>query len=226
MQAISQLDPLSRPREKLLRLGPESLTDRELIAAMLGSGTKTLPINELAERVLHAIDEAGGSEIDFERLEGIPGLGPARLCMLAATLEFGLRRIQRSGALVRDAEDVFLRLVSYAERGEERFFCLTLDGSRRLLDLHLVKTRVPGALPTTRQVFAPALADGAASLILAHNPPRGRVRPTKRERDLHAALQCAGEALQLPLTDHMLFAANDFYSFLDFGEEAQLRRFA
>ena len=209
---------LLRPREKLRAHGPQGLSDLDLIQLLLGSGCRQVPLEALALRCRDLLDRRG-PELAPEELEGIPGLGPAKAGQVTAALELA-RRLGRPPHLrVTGPADLVPRLLHWADRPQEIFLTVTLNGAQEVLDIRPVTV---GLLNRTlihpREVFAPALQERAASLILAHTHPSGSLEPSREDREATTRLSQAGKLLGVEVLDHLIVTSTDYYSFRENGE--------
>lgn len=212
-----------RPRERLLALGAESLTDAELLAIFLRTGIEGRSAVDLART---ALSEAGGLNalltLDLARFSALPGLGPAKYAQLQAVVELA-RRALGEELSVRAALDSptqvrqFLSL-RLGRLGQEVFLALFLDAQNRLIADEILFT---GTLTQTsvypREVVKRALAHNAAALILAHNHPSGLAEPSRADELLTAALKSALALVDVRVLDHLVVAGNRSVSFAERG---------
>jgi DNA repair protein RadC len=215
MKKVKDIPKSDRPREKLLKKGPEALADLELMAILLGRGIEGHDVMALAGRVLKLIEEDHG-KINVEALQKIEGVGPAKAGVIAAALEFARRRIRPEGFRITFPADVLPLIRHYADRKQEHFICVSLNGSNeviaeRVISIGLVnKTQVH-----PREVFADAIAERASAIIVAHNHPSGGVNPSKEDVEITRQLKSSGEILGIKLLDHIIFNQKTYYSFLE-----------
>jgi DNA repair protein RadC len=207
-----------RPREKLLARGPGGLSDLELLQLLLGSGCRQAPLELLAARCRDVLDRHG-PDLTPESLEGIPGLGPAKSAQLSAALEL-VRRFGRPPHLrVTGPSDLVPRLWHWADRPQEVFLTVLLNGAQEVLSVRPVTV---GLLNRTlihpREVFAPALELRAASVVLAHTHPSGSLEPSREDREATRRLAQAGKLLGVEVLDHLIVALGGYYSFKENGE--------
>lgn len=206
-----------RPRERLVRNGVHSLSDRELLAVVIGSGTKGCGVNQLAERVL-ALLERLSFVITPEALMEIGGMGIAKATMIAAALELGRRVVAPRDYRIRHPCEVVPLLQHYADRTQEHFLCISLNGAHEVLAVRVVSIGlVNRTLVHPREVFADALKDRAAAVIVAHNHPSGSVQPSGEDKAVTRSLLQAGEILGVRVLDHLIFSARGHFSFLENG---------
>ncbi len=215
MRRIHQLPKPERPRERLAQLGSKALSDLELLAILLGTGTKETPLLELAAKILRCIDAAEGAPT-LERLREIDGVGPVRAMTVLAALEFARRRFQPSGLQVRMPADLLPSLRHYADRRQELMLMSALNGAHELIATHVVCMGSANKLHLQpRDVFAQALVDGASAVILAHNHPAGSPQPSAA--DLHSTQRLveAGHLLGVQVLDHIIFSEKAYFSFAE-----------
>jgi DNA repair protein RadC len=219
------------PRERLERLGPETLRDAELVALLLRTGRRGCGAVEVAEDLL---DRHGGlqglARCGARELSAAPGVGPAKSASLSASLELGRRLAAgrlRPGAPIRTPEDVHRHFhPSLRHLAQERFLVLLLDGRHRLLRTEVVSQgTLTASLVHPREVFRPALREAAAALVLVHNHPSGDPAPSAEDREVTTRLARAGELLGIRVLDHVVVAERGFCSLREEGllEEPRAR---
>ena len=215
---IKDIPKEDRPREKLLRKGAAALNDQELLAVMLGKGTPELDVMTLAGKLLPAIDEKGIG-IREEDLESFAGVGNAKAALIMAALEFARRRIKPEGAKIQTPADLLPHVRHYADRKQEHFLCASINGANEILNIRVVSIGLIDRAPIhPREVFADALADRAAAVIVAHNHPSGGIEPSVHDIEATAQLKTAGAVLGIALLDHIIFNRTGYYSFLEAGK--------
>ncbi|PCI31454.1 MAG: hypothetical protein COB53_13180 [Elusimicrobia bacterium] len=203
----------ARPRERLCSEGPGALTERELLAALLGTGVRGMPIDQLSEHIIQKFPDGALFEAGVNELMRIEGLGPARAASLVAALELGRRSPARSfgagsGEPLRNPLDVWRRLPDIRASERECFAAFDLDAAHRVLDRRIVSIgTLTESLVHPREVFAPALERRAAALLVAHNHPSGDPRPSPEDRAVTRRLAAAGRLLGVPLLDHIIVSA-------------------
>ena len=211
------------PRERILQLGEPRLGDAECVALVLRTGCRGAPAEQLATRLLRRFGGIPGlAAASLRQVAAEPGVGLVRAAALAAA--FGLaRRLGearfRPGSPVRSGGDV-ARIVRDSARGSRResFFALLLDARHRLLSMHTVSTGSVDAAPVhPREVFSPAIRDGAAAVVVAHNHPSGDPTPSPEDRAVTERLRAAGVLVGIELLDHLVVGAERYYSFAEEG---------
>lgn len=208
---------IEMPRETLTRMGSKALRDDQLIALILRSGGRTHSVHSLAA----SLAEKGLAQLSassFEELRIWPGLGEAKAASLLAALELGRRCHGAAGPPITTPEEAYLQLAELGQARKETFKALYLDGRRRLLKSEVVSVgTLTATLVHPREVFAPALECGAASLVVAHNHPSGDPTPSSDDRLLTERLHQAGRLLGLNLDDHLVIGRGCFVSLRQLG---------
>lgn len=218
MKRLLDLPPPDRPRERLLAKGARSLTDRELMAVLLGKGARGHDALALAATVVRQIDGNGGVPDPVQLCETI-GVGPAKAAVVCAALEFARRRIRPEGQRIELPGDVYPLVRHFADRKQEHFLCLSLTGAREVIAVRIVTVGlVDRSQFHPREVFADPITDRAAAVIVAHNHPFARVEPSREDREVTRTIKDAGALLGIPLLDHVIFDRKSYYSFLEKGE--------
>ena len=206
------------PREKLILHGARSLRDDELLAIMLGSGTRKNSVFSIAQQLLPLL-ELGGLEIDIEQLQTINGIGHSKALMLCAALELARRRIRPEGTLIRQPQDI-LPLVSHIlDRNQEHLLTLSLSGAHEVIKVRTVSIGLLTSCPIhPREIFVGPILDRAYSLIVAHNHPSGDPSPSREDEQVTQRIAAAGTMLGIRLVDHIIFAKRGYYSFNEHGK--------
>lgn len=208
---LKNLPEKERPREKLFMNGAASLSNAELLAILLGSGTKNMTALSLAERVLSA-DSSGLlflNDCTPEELLIMEGIGPAKAAVLIAAAELGRRLTttpRKKVANVSSPEEIsalFMQNMRYLKK--ECFKVLLLNVKNEIISIEDVST---GSLMNTeahpREVFEAPLRRGAANVILVHNHPSGNPTPSRDDIDLTQRLDWAGQILGIGVLDHII----------------------
>lgn len=217
-----------RPRERLLRIGPQALGDAELVAILLRVGTKGTNAIELARRLLQQCGSLRGlAEMPICSLLSIKGLKGAKAAQLAAAIELA-RRIALPDKRTRLIIKGTAQAAHYLQerlRGlpDEHFRVLYLNRQNRLLDDALIaQGTVDGVRPAIRTIISRALQVNASGFIAAHNHPSGAAEPSESDRLLTRDLVGACRPLGLKLLDHVIVGADGTYSFADTGLLAEM----
>lgn len=214
-----------RPREKLLLKGRQSLSDAELIAILIGSGSKNESAVDLAKRILR---ESNGNLIELSKLgvhdlTRFKGVGEAKAISVIAALELGKRR-RGAEALARkkitSSKDVFEFFTSLAgDQPYENFYILLLNRANKIIrPVQISEGGISGTVADPKKIFKIALEHNASSIILCHNHPSGNIKPSDADIRLTKKLKNAGEMLDVPVLDHLILGEERYYSFADENE--------
>lgn len=213
-----------RPREKLLQKGRASLTDAELLAILIGSGTRNESAVDLCKRILagagNSLSELG--KLSVNQLKEFKGIGEAKAVTIVAALELGRRR-RFEEALekkkISSSTSVFeLMQPIIGELPHEEFWIIYLNNSNKVIDqLLLSKGGITGTLVDVRLALKKAIEVGATSIILAHNHPSGNLSPSTPDKQLTQKLKTAGESLDIKVLDHIIVTEKSYFSFADEG---------
>jgi len=215
---ISDIPKSDRPRERLQQKGAAALSDLELLAVLLGSGTKKHDVMTLASRILKVIDQSGG-RADVNALQQIEGVGSAKAALIAAALEFARRRIGPEGTKISSPAEALPLISHFADRKQEHFICLSLNGANEVITSRVVSVGLVNKTQVhPREVFADPITDRASSIIVAHNHPAGTLTPSKEDVEITRQLKSAGETLGIKLLDHIIFNHKGFFSFQENGD--------
>jgi DNA repair protein RadC len=212
-----------RPREKLLLKGRQHLSDSELIAILLGSGTKRKSALELAREILDAYegDINRLARAGIKDLMRFPGIGEAKAVGISAAIELGTRRkpMAESMARISTSQDAYLRLGPIlGDLGHEEFWVIFLNQANKVLkEKQISKGGLTGTVADPRMIFKLALDEGACSIILAHNHPSHSLKASQADLDITRKLSDAGKALDIRVIDHLIITQSGYVSFADEG---------
>ena len=204
-----------RPREKLQARGADVLSDYELLMAIIGSGTQYADVTKLAREVQKLLKEKG-SELAYEDLLNIKSLGPAKATNIMAGFELWRRQFEVSERPIIDSpEKAVEQLSDIRDKKQEYFVCLTLDGANRLIAKRIITIgTLTASLVHPREVFAEAITDRAASIIVAHNHPSGTLTASSADSEVTQRLVEAGVVLGIKLVDHLIVSSSGHLSIL------------
>lgn len=206
-----------RPREKLLQSGAAALSDQELLAVLLGKGTPEMDVMALAAKLVKVIDDQG-LNVRANDLRKFNGVGDAKAALILAALEYARRRIKPEGAKIETPADLLPHVRHYADRKQEHFLCASINGANEILNIRVVSIGLIDRAPVhPREVFADALTDRAAAIIVAHNHPAGSLEPSAADIEITNQLKAAGVVLGIALLDHIIFNRTGYFSFLEAG---------
>lgn len=215
MNALLLLDKQDRPREKLVIKGAKALTDFELLQAMIGSGNKQASVSEIAANTLRLMKKYG-ADIRHEQLQQITGLGSAKISEILSAFELARRHlIESEQPIIDSTEKAVAQLSDIRNKKQEHFVVITLDGANRLIAKRTITIgTLTSSLVHPREVFADAITDRAASIIIAHNHPSGNLNSSRADEDVTARIKTAGGILGIQLLDHLLVTAKEHISIL------------
>ncbi len=213
-----------RPREKVLHKGIASLSDAELLAILISSGTKERSAIDLAKDVLalahNSLHELG--RLNITELQQTKGIGEARAITIAAALELGRRRQQPDDfqrlkiSSSKDAADIILPLLR--DLNHEVFLVLYLNQSAKLIKHEIISSGgMTATVADVRLILKSALLFQANQIIVAHNHPSGNLQPSSTDKDLTRKLKDAAALMDIKLLDHIIIAGNNYFSFGDDG---------
>ena len=207
------LAPDQRPRERLIQKGPSVLSDTELLAILINTGIKGRNVTEMAADLLKLLDQ--NREIPpVQELSKLSGMGNSKACAVAAMLEFGKRRWGATGSTIKYPEEIFSLVRHNADRKQERFISLSLNGAHEILAVRVVTIGlVNRTIVHPREVFADLIQDRAAAFAVAHNHPSGRLTPSPEDDEITERLLKASEILGLHFLDHLIFSETAWWSY-------------
>jgi DNA repair protein RadC len=211
-----------RPREKLLLKGKIALSDAELIAILIGSGSRNETAVSLSKRILASIDNNLNklSKLSVLDLQKFKGIGEAKAISIITALELGRRRrIEEALVLAKitSSKEVFnIMQPLIGELHYEEFWIIYLNNSNKIIHKEqLSKGGLTGTLVDVRLVFKKAIELNATGIILCHNHPSGKLQPSSADISITSKLKQAGETLDIKVLDHLIVTENDYFSFAD-----------
>lgn len=214
-----------RPREKLLQKGKAALSDAELIAILIGSGTVSLSAVELSKLILKEANNDLNelAKLSIKDLEKFKGIGEAKAISIVAALELGRRRKNTEGTKrdkITSSNDAYeLMKPNLMDIPHEEFWIIMLNRANQVIKKILIsKGGIHGTVVDPRLVFKPAFEHLATSLILVHNHPSNSLNPSQADIDLTKKLVSAGQLMDIPILDHLIFTDEGYYSFADEGK--------
>lgn len=213
---MHDVEESDRPRERLLTLGPGALSDADLVALLFGSGSAGEGVLDVAARVTRAVNLRKLHETAVEDLLAIKGMGPARAAQLLAAAEVGRRLWPDADPipLVRGPEKIFELTADIRRSNREHFVGFYLNSRNQVLRREIISIgSLNASIVHPREVFIPALAVSAASLILAHNHPSGDPSPSEEDLAITRRITEAGRLLGVELLDHVVVAKDAYTSF-------------
>jgi len=217
LKTISELNDIDKPREKLSKKGVKALKDYELLAVLLGSGTKDKDVIKLSKEIIKLFEDDFKS-ITLEKLIDINGLGIAKASQILSAIELSKRYLIKQNKKITEAKDVYDELQEYKTKKQEYFIVITLDGANHIIEKRVVFIgTLNRSLIHPREIFADALTDRAASIIIAHNHPSGQLEASAEDLHVTQRIKESGKLLGIELLDHIIFTKDDFLSLADVG---------
>jgi DNA repair protein RadC len=213
-----------RPREKLVQKGTGSLSNAELIALLIGSGSRTETAVELAKRILNSVgnnlNELG--KLTLEELQEFNGIGQAKAISIAGALELGKRR-KLSEVMnkqkITSSINVFERFFPKMEDlPHEEFWVLFLDRANKVIqEYRISQGGITGTVIDVKIILKNAIQKLASSIILCHNHPSGNIVPSNADKNITTKLKEAATMMDIQVLDHLIIGQGDYYSFADEG---------
>jgi DNA repair protein RadC len=213
-----------RPREKLYSKGTSSLSDAELLAILIGSGTRNRSAVDLGRELLSLVGNNLNSlgKLSISDLRKINGIGNARAVTIAAALELGRRRKLAEMPdipQIKCSHDVFDLLAPLlSDLPHEEFWILFLNRSNKVVNrMKLSQGGISGTVTDVRIVMKQAIENLASGIIVCHNHPSGNLNPSESDTRITQKIKEAGALLDIQLLDHLIISDKDYYSFADNG---------
>jgi DNA repair protein RadC len=212
-----------RPREKLMLKGKEALSNAELLAILIGSGSRNESAVALCKRILISAGNLNSlAKLSIVQLMEFKGIGEAKAISIIAALELGRRRRAETAvelAKIASSKGVFeIMQPIIGELAHEEFWVLFLNNSNKVISKsQLSKGGIAGTIVDPRLVFKLALETGATGLILCHNHPSGNLIPSNADKQITNKLKIVGESLDVKVLDHLIITETKYYSFVDEG---------
>lgn len=211
---IKELPSIDWPQEKLLRYGPDKLNNHELLAIILGSGSKNNNALDLAKKILRQFKEKQLYLIKVTDVQGLHGIGNTKACRIVAAFELGKRFISsKKSTLILKPKDIWGELADVRNNKKEHFVVFYLDVRNQIIQKEIISIGIlNSSLVHPREVFEPAVKHLAAQIIISHNHPSGDVNPSEEDLELTKRLIDAGKILGIEVVDHVIVSSETFYS--------------
>ena len=216
---IKDLPKIERPREKLEKYGPEKLSNSELLAILLRTGSKGVNVVELSNKILKKFSGDGLAKANFKELKNTFGLGSAKACEIMACFELGRRLLKdKKAVLILSPKQVFEESRDLRNNKKEHFVVFYLDTRNQEIKRETISMGTLNAnLVHPREVFEPAIKNNAAQIIVAHNHPSGDAEPSADDLAITKKLAEAGKILGIEVLDHVIVATDKFLSLKEKG---------
>ncbi len=214
-----------RPREKLIAHGAASLTDAELLAILLRTGTKKESVLQIAERLLYLYRDGGLgalARLEPQEFAQLNGIGVAKAAAIAAALELGKRMSERpprkKQAILSPKDAADYVMARFRDETREHFLALLLNVKKHVLSLAVISIgTLDASIACPREVFRKAVAVSAASVVLLHNHPSGDPNPSREDISVTKELIKSGEILDINVDDHIIIGDNRYISMREMG---------
>ncbi len=213
-----------QPREKLMLKGKAALSDAELIAILIGSGSRSESAVELSKRILGSVDNNLGAlgKLSLQQLMNFKGIGEAKAVTIAAAMELGRRRRDEDGVELKkitSSKAVFdIMQPIIGELPHEEFWIIYLNNSNKVIyKSQISKGGITGTVVDARVVFKTALEHNAVAMILVHNHPSGVLQASEPDKQVTRQLKTAGASLDIKVLDHVIITERSYLSFVDEG---------
>ncbi|TRX01099.1 RadC family protein [Flavobacterium gawalongense] len=213
-----------KPREKLMLKGKSVLSDAELIAILIGSGSRNESAVDLSKRILASVNNNLNAlgKLSISQLMNFKGIGEAKAISIIAALELGRRRRAEDAVeltKITSSKTIFeIMQPIIGELPHEEFWIVYLNNSNKVISKsQLSKGGITGTLVDVRLVFKTALEMGATGLILCHNHPSGTLIPSDADKQITRKLKLAGDSLEIKVLDHLIVTETNYFSFIDEG---------
>ena len=222
MVKIKDIPESDRPMERLIENGSETLSNEELLAILLKTGTKDMSAKELSSLLLSKI---GGikklTNVNFEYLNKFKGIGKSKACILLSALELS-KRINKEVDTIKNIKlnntEVVYKFYKdkIGDKKQEYFYCVYLDNQKKVLDDKLLFIgTINYSIVHPREIFKEAYLLGASAIICIHNHPGGNVLPSKQDIEITNNLVEVGKLLGIKVLDHIIICKEKYYSFLE-----------
>lgn len=224
MKGIRSWAEDDRPREKLLLKGKSALSDAELIAILIGSGSAEETAVDLSKRILQSLNNQLSelAKLSVKDLMKFKGIGEAKAISIIAALELGRRRKDsepEKRVKITDSQTAFDTIYPHlGDLNHEEFWVIFLNRANQVIGKQNVsKGGVSGTVVDPKVVFKMAVQFPASAIILAHNHPSGNLKPSQADHQLTRKLKEAGKSLDIPVLDHLIIGDRSYLSFVDEG---------
>lgn len=209
------MESVDMPREKILKYGPDRLSDKELLALLIRTGAKGKDVMSVAGNLSEKLKSYAENVPDIRELANFYGIGLAKACEIAACFEIGKRYLKgKKNSIYLSPADVFNELSQWRGLKKEHFIVLYLDTKNQEIKKHIVSVGTLNcSIVHPREVFEEAVKNLAAGIIVSHNHPSGCVDPSQEDINLTKRLVEAGKILGIELLDHVIVSSENYFSF-------------
>jgi DNA repair protein RadC len=216
---IKDLPDSSRPRERFLKYGKEALSDAELFAIILRTGTINENVVEMSNRLIKEYSLEKLFDCSLKELQEIKGIGPSKAMQILAMSELGKRYNNSKNPVIKinSAKDVFNYFhEKLKNEKQENFYVLILNNANNIIKEELIsKGILDSAIIHPREIFKPAIKNSASKIILIHNHPSGNPNPSKEDLEITKQLVEAGKLLDIKVLDHVIVGDENYWSWVE-----------
>ena len=216
---IKDLPEQNRPRERFLKHGPEALSDSELFAIILRTGSPSENVIDMSNRLIKKYGLNNLFDCSLTELQKIKGIGPSKAMQLLAMAELGKRYSQSKNPInkISCAQDVFdLFHERLRDKKQEEFYVLMLNSKNNIIkEQFIYKGTLNAAIIEPREIFKEALKNSAAKIILIHNHPSGDPSPSKEDVDITKKINEAGQIVDIKVLDHIIIGNGSWWSWIE-----------
>ena len=225
MVKIKEIPINERPREKLINQGSEYLSNEDLLAIILDTGTKDKSAKDLANMILSKINNITElKDMNYYMLSNIKGIGPSKACKILSLIELSKRMNKKIDTLINVKATNSKVIFDYFKdklglEKQEYFYCLYLDNQKKIIKNKLLYIgTINQTLIHPRDIFKEAYLLSASAIICVHNHPSGNIFPSKEDIMMTTGLKEVGQIMGINVVDHLIIGNNNYYSFLENGD--------
>ncbi|MCH2188559.1 DNA repair protein RadC [Candidatus Gracilibacteria bacterium] len=202
-----------KPREKIAKYGPKHLESWELIALLLGTGSKGIDVFQVARKAAKVIEKKQDHLI-LDDLLSIASIGPVKATQIIAGFELARRHYIHDDISLQSVSDVLFQVEKYRNKKQEYLIALTLDGAKKMIRNRVVTIGLlDESLAHPREIFSDAISDRAHSIILVHNHPSGDPSPSHADIRMTQRVKEVGQLIGISLQDHIILGKKNYFSF-------------
>lgn len=218
MYLIKEMPKLERPRERLIKDGVKSLSNVELLAILLRTGSKDKSVIQLAQSVIYHLESIKDlKNISVQELMKIPGIKTAKATTVLAAIELGSRIYQQKhqqNIQIKSSHDVYRLMEDLQFLKQETFYCIYLDTKLQVIAKDKIyQGTIDQIIVHPREVFNKAIKLSSSYIIIVHNHPSGDATPSKADIQTTKNLEKAGNIIDITILDHIIIGKNEFYSY-------------
>jgi len=221
---MKDIPVLDRPYERLINYGVDKLTNEELLAILLKTGTKKFSAKVLATTIMANVNKIEALKtVNYNQLIKIKGIGPSKACVILAAIELGKRInseiVTIKGLKVNNAKIVYDYYKNvFQDKYQEYFYCLYLDNAKRVIGEKLLFIGTLNfSVVHPREIYKEAYLLSASSIVCIHNHPSGNIMPSNEDKNITMSIKEVGNILGIKMVDHIIIGKDSYYSFFESG---------